>query len=203
MWEQDLRIEKTLMAIEKSFYKCIEIYSFEQMTISDIVKEARINRTTFYRHYENKYDLRDCILDQIMKNFDDKLICNFLNINPSNLFFHFADLMNLMDELCKNKVNYLTLWESDLGNRNLFNEMIERGTAKIQKNLETCSYINKKKEPFYGLYARLFMSMLMTHVRWWFTEGSHINLGEITNLMLEHMSTGPLAALQPLKNISE
>ena len=50
-------------AIVQAFFSLLESKDFNKITVSDIIKKAGVNRSTFYRHYLDKYD----ILDQIKK----------------------------------------------------------------------------------------------------------------------------------------
>lgn len=54
--KQDLRIIKTREAIKEAFIQLVAEKGFEALTIKDITEKARINRGTFYAHYEDKYD---------------------------------------------------------------------------------------------------------------------------------------------------
>lgn len=53
----DLRVIKTRRNIEESLIHLLGRKSFEQITVQDILEEALINRSTFYKHYSDKYDL--------------------------------------------------------------------------------------------------------------------------------------------------
>ncbi|WP_431091281.1 TetR/AcrR family transcriptional regulator [Paenibacillus sp. 8b26] len=33
--------------------------TFTKITVTDIINEAKINRSTFYKYYKDKYDLRE------------------------------------------------------------------------------------------------------------------------------------------------
>ncbi len=59
MNESDLRIVKTRRAIEDALIRLLGCKSFEKITVGDILSEALINRTTFYRHYTDKYALAE------------------------------------------------------------------------------------------------------------------------------------------------
>lgn len=51
----DLRVIKTREAIKEAFIALVEQKGFEAMTVKDITERARMNRGTFYAHYEDKY----------------------------------------------------------------------------------------------------------------------------------------------------
>lgn len=62
--EHDLRIIKTQNAIKTSLMNLIEVKSFREITINDIAEGAIINRSTFYLHYTDKYDLLDSLVNE-------------------------------------------------------------------------------------------------------------------------------------------
>ncbi|QVI34048.1 hypothetical protein BVJ53_05280 [Lacticaseibacillus chiayiensis] len=55
--QTDLRVIKTNDAIHTAFLSLIDQKGFENITINDIAQTAKINRSTFYLHYVDKYDL--------------------------------------------------------------------------------------------------------------------------------------------------
>jgi len=63
---QDLRVIKTKRALHVALLSLISKKDFESITITDLIKEATINRGTFYKHYERKEDLLEELLQEIM-----------------------------------------------------------------------------------------------------------------------------------------
>jgi len=55
----DLRVKRTHDLILDALIELTIEKGFSSVTISDITKYARINRATFYRHYQDKFDLLD------------------------------------------------------------------------------------------------------------------------------------------------
>lgn len=53
----DNRIVKSKEALHQAFFELLINHAFEEMTITTICKQAKVNRGTFYRHYETKEDL--------------------------------------------------------------------------------------------------------------------------------------------------
>ena len=50
----DLRTIKTEELIENTFYELLKAEDFAVISIKQITEKARINRSTFYRHFEDK-----------------------------------------------------------------------------------------------------------------------------------------------------
>jgi len=53
----DLRIRRTHKFLQEAMIELITEKGFEAITVGDIAERAMINRATFYRHYQDKYDL--------------------------------------------------------------------------------------------------------------------------------------------------
>lgn len=62
----DLRIQKTQQLIRSAFISLLIEVGFEKITVSALCQKARINRATFYRHYTDKYELADRVLDSLL-----------------------------------------------------------------------------------------------------------------------------------------
>ncbi len=57
--DSDLRVQRTRNLIIEALIELTIQKGFAAVTVQDIVKRAGINRTTFYRHYRDKFDLLD------------------------------------------------------------------------------------------------------------------------------------------------
>ena len=67
--KKDLRIIKTRKALYNAFEELMKSKPFEQIKVPDICNEALINRSTFYDHYADKYDL----LEEYINSLKDSL----------------------------------------------------------------------------------------------------------------------------------
>lgn len=52
----DLRIEKTYLALYNAFTALLEEKRFEEFTLNELCERAMIRRTTFYKHFADKYE---------------------------------------------------------------------------------------------------------------------------------------------------
>lgn len=69
MNDKDLRVIKTKKALTSSLYALLEIESFSSITVHKICENAGIHRTTFYKHFYDKYELLVYLLEVIGKNY--------------------------------------------------------------------------------------------------------------------------------------
>lgn len=54
---QDVRITKTQRALAYAMLSLLEKNGFARITVNDICQEALVSRSTFYAHFEDKYQL--------------------------------------------------------------------------------------------------------------------------------------------------
>lgn len=63
---KDLRVIRTKESIRDALIKLIDEKGFEAITVKDITTKAKINRGTFYAHYQDKFDLMKKCEEEIM-----------------------------------------------------------------------------------------------------------------------------------------
>ncbi|MFJ7826125.1 TetR/AcrR family transcriptional regulator [Psychrobacillus sp. NPDC096623] len=62
----DLRVIRTKESIRDALVELIDEKGFEAITVKDITTRAKINRGTFYAHFQDKYDLMTQCEEEIM-----------------------------------------------------------------------------------------------------------------------------------------
>jgi AcrR family transcriptional regulator len=62
---EDLRIRRTRKLLLEALMELTVEKGFAAVTVSDITERAMVNRSTFYRHYLDKYDLIDKYMDEV------------------------------------------------------------------------------------------------------------------------------------------
>lgn len=55
--KQDLRVRRTRKMLREAFIKLVISEGFDALNVQMLADEAMINRATFYRHFEDKFDL--------------------------------------------------------------------------------------------------------------------------------------------------
>lgn len=55
--QEDLRVRRTQKLLWEALLALMDERDFEAITVKDICDRAMVHRTTFYKHYQDKYDL--------------------------------------------------------------------------------------------------------------------------------------------------
>lgn len=68
--KDDRRTRYTRQVIRESFVHLLSQKSIAKITVKEICEEADVNRSTFYAHYADPYDLMQKIKDEVMGEID-------------------------------------------------------------------------------------------------------------------------------------
>ena len=69
--KEDLRVRKTKKAISDAFMALLLEKPIEDMTVNELCDKAGVRRTTFYKHYRDKYDYIASFAKSLRDRFDD------------------------------------------------------------------------------------------------------------------------------------
>lgn len=69
----DLRIRKTYLSLHNAFDSLLEEKRFDELTIHELCDRAMIRRTTFYKHFADKYEYFSFYIKEVVAAFQDRL----------------------------------------------------------------------------------------------------------------------------------
>ena len=202
----DQRADRMKSLIVSTFFDCLEKEDFSTITVGKLAAAARINRSTFYRHFEDKYQLRDFVVDGIVSDFVDNLEVDFLDLDIRTSPQYVRTLKSSLEHIRLQERELQILWEQKLIGRNVFEEMIEGGAGKIEEKIVQNSRITPYRKQYADWYARLLLNNMLVSVRWWFRHGDEISSEKMTELMRQHMIAGTIPTLkapEPDGNVNE
>lgn len=86
--KQDLRIKKTYKLLCDALFTLLETKNFNEIKLTEICELAMVHKTTFYHHFEDKYELLKYAITELQKNISsqientssDDLIAYYCNI---------------------------------------------------------------------------------------------------------------------------
>ena len=192
----DLRVLKTRRIIKDAFVELLKEREFPDISVKMIVEKAIINRSTFYRNFKDKYDLRDIIVDDIVKDFTEHLEVDFLQYHNLENEKYFEVLHNSFKNAWEMRDLYMVFWKSRLLGRNLFEEMIDSGTKKVALKIQDSSKVNPAKKSLALYYARLLVNNMLVSMRWWFEQEGAVSSEQITKMVISHMVHGTIPTLK-------
>lgn len=69
---EDLRVRRTHKLLQKALLEAASEKGFAHVTVRDVTERAMVNRATFYRHYEDKYDLLRQYMEELSGMIDSQ-----------------------------------------------------------------------------------------------------------------------------------
>lgn len=90
--KKDLRVIKTKNLLYKSIVKLMSTKSFEEIKVADICTDALINRSTFYAHYSDKYELLLDLVKELKYNLLASLDKNEHIVNTKDYYLELIRL---------------------------------------------------------------------------------------------------------------
>lgn len=179
----DLRIIKTKENIRKAFQDLIKEKSFSKITVTNIIEKSRINRSTFYKHYHDKYKLRESLIKETLDDFHNNIDLSLFKLKDYNVNENYnltkARGINHFNYLLKNREWYLTLWSRNMESY-VYDDMQQILEEKLKEALKG-NEINSR----YELFIRMVASSSMKNIQWWFDYKDQISVEEMVHINLE------------------
>ena len=142
-WEMvkktDLRVIKTKNLIYNTLIELMKDKTFEEIKVSEICARALVNRSTFYAHYEDKYEFLVDFLDTFKDSLTSYLDTNNNNLNTKEYYMemlkllltHIEDKKNIYSAIMVNNRNGVMMdIISDVVNKDIKKRVQESGLNK-------------------------------------------------------------------------
>lgn len=71
--KMDLRIKKTYLSLHNAFVELLEEKRFEELTVNELCDRAMIRRTTFYKHFADKYEYFSFYIKEVVAAFQNRM----------------------------------------------------------------------------------------------------------------------------------
>ncbi|MDO4535998.1 MAG: TetR/AcrR family transcriptional regulator [Clostridium perfringens] len=171
----DLRVKRTNKLVLDTFINLLKEKAFDDIRISDICDRAMIHRTTFYNHFEDKYDLLKYALKNIINEFEIKSL-DFYN-NTVSRKFYINLFKSFLEHIENNKKIYLiglSNFKSDFLSKN-FKKMI---VNSVRYKLEDNSKHGAKFIIPIPVLSELYYAAMVGLGVWWLQNDSNISIEE-------------------------
>ncbi|MDO5141434.1 MAG: TetR/AcrR family transcriptional regulator [Eubacteriales bacterium] len=169
--QEDKRIRRTKKLLRQALTHLMQQKDFQNITVTDVVREADINRGTFYAHYRDVYDLREQIEAEMIDDFREMIA----DLRPSEAATLQPVLRRAMDYLEENREIVTELIRAGGGNG--FGEKMLGVLEACRLQIDPCRSV----EDVY--VARFIACGVVGMLRKWIIEPQPIPKTEMTALM--------------------
>jgi len=128
--KSDLRVRRTYRLLTDAMIELMREKSFEKITVIEICEKAMVHRATFYKYFEDKYQLLEYCMNEIALAFsnDEK---DFENVESYKEFFLIVSKC-VLNEFYNNKDIYLAILKKN-SNSYLMDKIKDTLTYKINE----------------------------------------------------------------------
>lgn len=126
MKKEDLRVKKSRLNLYNGLLSLMTKKPFESIKISEICNVSLVNRSTFYDHFNDKYELFQSYIEYLSIGLAEKLNVTVETSNINQYYLEFLKL--LLDELSDNFSIYKAFLNNNLNS--VARDMIEEVAVK-------------------------------------------------------------------------
>lgn len=140
--------------IEKALLNLLTKKEFTDITVTDVVKEAKVARVSFYRHFSSISEVLESITDQTVQKFNIELL-PLIDTSDERKLREF--LFNYFYQI---SLNHEEMWALSTINNNPLTTHL---AAKIQPSFEVSDSSAATMAEKYGLVAKLCLLDGISH----------------------------------------
>lgn len=183
--------------IKKAFIQLIKDKGFDSLTVSDLAREANINRGTFYLHYLDKYDLLDKLEMDIIEDLKEILLTNPEHEEtdePAELI-PYEKILEALNYI-KKDYHFIEALAGDGGDPNFIQKVENVISEMIQSKLQETDNQLRSKEHLPADYAeKIFLSSVVTIIELWIEKGTYESPEQIARIITQAKQISPFDLL--------
>ena len=157
---------RTKHLFKDALLRLLETESFAYISVKDIVETADFNRTTFYNHYIDKFDLLDDVTQDLLDEFGDALQKSFQKYHPNSKILMKKTDITIFDFVYQNRHGLSICKQTEL----LPNFSQKCSQAVLDKLMDIWSPQVDMAEHRFKAYTKIFTYGLMGTISGWMAE---------------------------------
>lgn len=157
---------RTKHLFKDALLRLLETESFAYISVKEIVETADFNRTTFYNHYIDKFDLLDDVTKDLLDEFGNALQTSFQNYYPSSNLLMKKNDITIFEFVHKNRYGLSICKQIE----QLPNFSQKCSQATLEKLMDIWSPQVDMPEHRLKAYTKIFTYGLMGTISGWMSE---------------------------------
>jgi AcrR family transcriptional regulator len=181
----DLRVQRTYKFLWDALIVLMAEQDFESITVTDICERAMVHRTTFYKHYEDKYGL-------LYHGIQDELTALFAAVDSA------VDKSVEVEEKIVTQVRHIAVLEHVLKHEKFYRLMLtgngfERFSTLLRKSLVERfeRHFQQTEKPVtmpMALHIQLQAAGIVAMIAWWLENDCPFTPTEMIKHVSEHIN---------------
>ncbi|MDD5959456.1 TetR/AcrR family transcriptional regulator [Methanobrevibacter wolinii] len=191
----DIRKEITYKKLSNSLFKLLETKPFEEIKVIDICNDAGIHRSTFYYHFNDKYELLEKSIYEFTKELNNKIKDKeYKNI----VEYYYILTKEYLEHINENRNIYLAMLNNNQHSESLgiiYNIVLEN----IKENLDLEIKKGKKYPVSTDIIAEYYSGAILKSTEYWIKNSERIDkeefLKDLNILLFNPLINGDLGSL--------
>lgn len=178
----DLRIQKTYRALTVTFFQMLEEMRFEDIRVSELCERAMIRKSTFYKHFGDKYELLAFIVRQEQERFNAQL--SKTRNSEKRVDYYIQLISTVLDSLGANS----TLVQSTIQSNSfplVLSILSDQIMLDIRERIREDVQSGEKLPATPEVMTAFFVGGVMESVRCWLKKGKAIDAPELKAQLME------------------
>ena len=185
---EDLRVRRTKLLLFNSLEKLLRTTPLRKISINDICKEAMVNRSTFYKHFNDKFDLLEHYISQASESI--------YQIAKTKIFDDSSDVITV--EIIHEMADYQDIIYNilDTDDNVRFNEYLTKAVVEYFYNkISNWKYMLSPNQSI-DILSQFYAGGILTVIKHWIAQKDNPNrmseeeLSEQINLLFSSMAVG-------------
>ncbi len=179
--KQDLRVRRTHKLLYNAFVELIVEKSFDEISITDICEKAMVNRATFYKHFDDKYEFFCFCVKRMLQRVESK---NVFDHEKDDVLSYSIKVVNALLEFLKENKNVIS---SAIKNQDeyvvtqMMHDILYESTMNSLKYSEKCG---KKFVCPVEVLCEVLIGSSIAMTKWAFRENENYTNEEMIEFLL-------------------
>lgn len=178
----DLRIQKTYHALHTAFTQLLEEKTFEEITINELCDRSMIRRTTFYKHFTDKYEYFRFYLHGLRQSFQPPMSSEAINADPLS---YSVQMLHEMFKFTREHKKLVERMQNSNMTPFLYQSLQEQFVEEMRYvfTSTTKQPITAEQELLISFYA----GGLINVVYWWFNNPDTLNEKDVIDYIVKYV----------------
>ncbi|KAE8558027.1 TetR/AcrR family transcriptional regulator [Paenibacillus polymyxa] len=186
---KDLRIIKTQKVIRNAFIDLLDKNGFEAITVQEIANAAMINRSTFYLHYVDKYDLLQKTADQALANIIELVAPETHIVDGELEYSSFKENIRAILKVVEDDAVLYKVLLNDPQMIDINQKFQQTLIGKMDSSFPNNILISR------DLFLEWMTSLYMSVIRWWLNQNMKYSSNFIAEEFIKLLVIGPVKTI--------